>query len=197
MNDNYLNNDYPQEPIDRSVNGNVDPKHNRPRPKRPGVRIHTDTDLVQIMPDPELPEKAVWYGVQNDILIMCNEVYPENMKLALSLESSMRYEAIRPDHIYYDQVIERLEFRTLDFIEFTRSPGQGILIRLRQGIEPYDALEDLEINGMLLKTVTGNYDNDYKAKIAISASEIWQVSRLELTNYLHSSRKRFVPYYQY
>jgi hypothetical protein len=128
---------------------------------------------------------------------MCNEVYPENMKLALSLESSMRYETIRPDHMYYDQVLERLEYRTLDFKEFTRSPGQGMLIRLRQGVDPQEALDDLEIHGMLIKTVTGNYDNDYKAKIAISASDIWQVSRLELTSYLHSSRKRFIPFYQY
>ena len=191
-----MNNNYIDDNFDDSFNGNVD--HQKQfKPKRPGVRIHTDTDLVQIMADPELPEKAVWYGVQNDILVMCNEVYPDNMKLALSLESSMRYEVIRPDHIYYDQVMERLEFRTLDFIEYTRSPGQGVLIRLQQGIDPAEALEDLQTNGMLLKTTTGNYDNDYKAKICVSVSDIWQVYRLELANYLHSSRKRFVPYYNY
>jgi len=187
---------FPSDFVESPTSGNVDPQYKQ-RPKRPGVRIHADTDLVQIMADPELPEKAVWYGVQNDMLVMCNEVYPDNMKLAFSLETSMRYEVIRPDHMYYDQVMDRVDQRTYKWLEFNRIPGQGLLIRLRQGIDPAQGLEDLQTNGLLIRSITGNYDNDYKSMLCVSASEIWQIALLETTNYLHSTRKRFVPYHHF
>ncbi len=167
----------------------------RNKPRRTGVKIHLDEDLVQIMADPEASEKAVWYGIQNDMLIMCNEIFPEHLKLAFSFETSIRYEVIRPDHEFYPEVMERLEFRSLGFYNMHRNVGQGIIIRLKEGVDPYEGIEDLQMNGMLLKAAEGDYDNDYRALLSVSASDIWEVSKLEFAQYFHPSQKRFMPYY--
>ena len=132
--------------------------------------LFANTDFIQLVPTGE-PTKIRPFKIK--LLKSGNE----SCQITFLGNPFIKPCLINPNHSLYQTFSERVSERSIPFSTFTCRKGKGVDIYLSEGISKMRGFEDLENQGFLIKAVEGSVENNYQLTLAISASNLWRVTR--------------------